>query len=179
MSGSLPGPIAASYGYPVSAGDTVSVTAYRVVPLDLQIASRVRASLREPDFGHPAYVDVARGPGPCGVCLCAFDAGAERRILFTYDPFRNREPFPLPGPVYIHERACPPHDGDDFPEALAQLPLTLSAYGAGCEMITWERVVGAPAVESAVTRLLARPAVTYVHARGTGGGCFICEFVLR
>ena len=32
---------------------------YRVIALDQKIAWRVRANLRAPDFGYPAYVDVA------------------------------------------------------------------------------------------------------------------------
>jgi hypothetical protein len=155
---------------------TAAATAYRVIPLDQEIASHVRASLRAPDFGHPAYVDVAGGCGPCGLCLRKFDVGAERRILFTYDPFRKREPFPLPGPVFVHERTCTRYAGERFPAELADLPLTLYAYGAGCEQITSEHVVGTAAIESTVCRLLARPAVAYVHARNTAAGCFVCEF---
>jgi hypothetical protein len=58
--------------------------------------------------------------------------GADRRILFTYDPFAGTEPFPLPGPVFIHESACEGYpEGAGLPEDLRSHALTLTAYRRG------------------------------------------------
>ena len=94
---------------------------FRVVAILDAIADSVRAELVAPVYGHPAYAEVARGYGPCRLCLRTFTVGADRRILFTYDSFQDKEALPLPGPVYIHEVACEryPEDGG-FPEDLRQ-----------------------------------------------------------
>lgn len=96
----------------------------------------------------------------------------ERRILFTYDPFADSDPFPLPGPVYIHEAACDryPEDGG-LPPVLRTRSLTLNAYQRGRRLVAQERVEGIVA-ERALERLLALPEVDYVHLHDTVAGCF-------
>jgi hypothetical protein len=44
-------------------------------------------------------------------------ATRDRGILFTYDLFAGVESLPQPGPVYVHEEACPRCAGDSgFPK---------------------------------------------------------------
>ncbi|MCM0678869.1 DUF1203 domain-containing protein [Micromonospora phytophila] len=151
------------------------MAAYRVIPLDEELAWKVRGSLRAPDYRHPAYVDTADSVGPCRVCLRPFRVGADRRILFTYDPFRRHEPFPLPSPVQIHEAGCPRYTGHRLPAELSGLPLTFEGYGPGRELIAEERHAATAEAESAIARILGRPSVAYVHVRDTATGFFICE----
>jgi hypothetical protein len=150
---------------------------YRVTPIDERLAREVRTTLRAPDYEHPAHVEeIATGYGPCRLCLEKFTVGADARILFTYDPFRGVEPFPLPSPIYIHERESTPYDETSgFPPGQADLPLTFNAYGPGREVVTQERVRSQDAVRPTIERLLGRPSVKYVHVRNTEAGCFICS----
>ncbi|MDQ7903625.1 DUF1203 domain-containing protein [Phytohabitans sp. ZYX-F-186] len=153
------------------------MAAYRVIPLDEELAWTVRGSLRAPEYRHPAYVDIADAPGPCRVCLRPFRVGVERRILFTYDPFRRHHSFPLPSPVQIHEGACGVYNGQRVPPELAGLPMTLDGYGAGRELIAEERPATFAELEPAIARIFVRPSVVYIHVRDTDSGFFVCELI--
>jgi len=148
------------------------MTPFRVVAILDGIADSVRADRVAPVYGHPAHVEVARGYGPCRLCLRTFTVGVDRRILFTYDSFQDKEALPLPGPVYIHEAPCEryPEDGG-FPEGLRSHALTLNAYGQGRRLIAQEYVADGR-VEAVIERLLARADVDYIHVRDTSAGCF-------
>jgi hypothetical protein len=148
---------------------------FRVVALDPATAEEVRTTLRTPMWGYPATVETATGYGPCRTCLRMFAIGSERRILFTHDPFAGLEPYPLPGPVYIHERRCAPYaDPTRFPPALRPLSMTFNAYGRGRELRA-QAYVSNGDVEGAAAQLLADPHVAYVHARNTDVGCFLLQ----
>ena len=145
---------------------------YRVVALDLDTARKVRDSRRSPGYGHPVHSEIATGYGPCRVCLRDFEVGVDRRLLFTCDPFFRTEPFPLPGPVFIHEAECEryPEDGG-FPDDLLTHRLTFAADARGPILRAEERVEGL-AIPEAVSRLLSRPDVDYLHVRDTQAGCY-------
>ena len=148
---------------------------FRTVPIPVELAARARAEGRSPQYGHPAHRERAAGYGPCRLCLDTFEIGAEDRLLFTYNPFDGFDPYPSPGPVFVHADGCNAFDAPEgFPETLRELPLTLEAYGAGRWPVARERVTGGD-VEGAATRLLANPAVLYVHVRNTEAGCYIAR----
>ena len=145
---------------------------YRVIGIPSAVAEAVRATRRSAFGGWPTHVEVSTGHGPCRLCLQNFDVGSDRRILFTYDPFAGLEPFPLPGPVFVHEEPCeayPVHNG--FPEGLVVHPLTLNAYGAGRTLLAQVRAEPGQA-DSAIAALLAQPDVSYIHVRDTKAGCY-------
>ena len=145
---------------------------FMVVPIDPGIAEYVREHDQDPQYGYPATRQAATGYGPCRVCLSTFVVGRDRRILFTYNPFDGIEPYPQPGPVFIHENACEPYaDADVFPPELRAMPMTLEAYAHGPELVSFVRIDDEP-VEAALARLLSDPAVDYVHVRNTEAGCF-------
>jgi hypothetical protein len=105
-------------------------------------------------------------------CLRTFRVGEERRILFTYDPFHGIEPFPLPGPVYIHADQCSRYDeAAGFPEDLRSHPLTFDAY-AGKRRLLSEEHVDEPDIDTILSTLLAMPDVKYVHVRDRDAGCY-------
>ena len=146
--------------------------AYRFLAISDVTAEKVRTTRRSPGYGHPVHAEIATGYGPCRLCLRDFEVGADRRLLFTLDPFYGLESFPLPGPVFIHESECdryPEYGG--FPEDLLSHDLTLVAYGRGRFQRDEQRVTG-DAVEPAIERLLARTDVDYVHVRDTSAGCY-------
>lgn len=147
---------------------------YRITALDPTVAQRVRKSLRAPGYEHPAHVEVAAGLGPCRACLRLFKVGEERRILFTYDSFAGREPYPLPGPIFIHEEPCVYEQHLGVPDGLSRLPVTLNAYQDGRTLISTARVDGSE-FDAAVTSLLQRLDVDYVQVHGTEAGCFIAR----
>lgn len=145
---------------------------YRFLAISEQTAEKVRTTRRSPGYGHPVHEEVATGYGPCRLCLRDFEVGVDRRLLFTLDPFYGLEPFPLPGPVFIHESECdryPEYGG--FPEDLLSHDLTLVAYGRG-KIHREETRVKNGAVEAALERLLSRADVDYVHVRDTQAGCY-------
>jgi hypothetical protein len=149
---------------------------YHVIAMDDALAAEVRATRKAPDYPHPAHAEVAGDSAPCRVCLGRFRAGEERRLLFTYDPFRDTVDLPLPGPVFIHEDGCAPYDpGAGFPPSLRDAPLTLNAYGPDRTLVDRERTHGGEELEAAVDRLLDARRVDYIHVRSTRAGCFLCR----
>ena len=81
----------------------------QVVSIDPEIADYVRGHDHDLQYGYPATHDLADGRGPCRSCLRTFVVGRDRRILFNYNPFDGIEPYPQPGPVFIHEEPCEPY----------------------------------------------------------------------
>ena len=151
------------------------MSGYRVVALDPETARKVRDSRRSPGYGHPVHSEIATGYGPCRLCLRDFEVGVDRRLLFTFDPFFQVEPYPLPGPVFIHEAECDRHPEDGaFPVDLLAHRLTLVAYARGRVLRAEEHVerVESPEIEKVVSRLLSRPDVDYLHVRDTEAGCY-------
>ena len=147
---------------------------YRVLPIPDEIADAARATLRSPQYGHPAHVETATGYGPCRSCLTTFREGAEERLLFTYDAFAGIDPYPEPGPIFVHRERCTPHAGDGFPSGLRGLPLTLEAFGDARWMLRREHV-GEREPAALVAELLAIPEVLYLQVRNREAGCFIAR----
>ena len=144
---------------------------YRVIAIATSLVEELKAS-GVGLYGHPAHEEVATGHGPCRHCLRAFRVGEERRILFTFDPFHQLEPLPLPGPVFVHADECRRYDESaGYPADLASLPVTLNGYGAGRRLLAQEWVDGGRA-EAAVGRLLSRTDIDYIHVRDTSAGCY-------
>ncbi len=146
---------------------------YRVIALPLETAQRVRRTRQSPGYGHPVHAEVATGYGPCRLCLRDFEAGVDRRLLFTFDPFFGIDPFPLPGPVFIHESDCVPYPPDGgFPSDLRAHRLTLTSYARGRRPLAEEHVTDGPALDAAITRLLGEENVDSIHVRDTDAGCY-------
>ena len=144
---------------------------FLVSAIPTKVADLVRSTMRAPGYGHPAHVEVASGYGPCRHCLRTFHVGAEKRILFTYDPFFGLEPLPLPGPIFLHAHACERYDSAGFPEDMRSHRLTFVAYGAGRRVLA-EEYVDDGAVEAVIGRLLAMVEARYLHVRDTEAGCY-------
>jgi hypothetical protein len=145
--------------------------AMRVVAMSTEIAESVRKTMKDPQYGFPAYTNVAQGDAPCRHCLRMISPGMQQ-TLFTYNAFAGLEALPLPGPVYIHSEACERYSEDGgFPAALRQSPRTLNAYGRGRRLLAQEYVEGGN-VDSTIERLLERADVDYIHVRSTTAGCY-------
>lgn len=144
----------------------------RVVAIPTKTAEIVRATLRAPVYGFPAYAEVATDDAPCRHCLRTFKAGEDRRILFTFDRFAGIETLPQPGPVYVHADACPRYSEDaGFPEELRGSPRTLEAYARGRRLLAQE-IVADGKFEPAIEKLFAHQDVDYLQVNSTTAGCF-------
>lgn len=150
------------------------MVSFRVVGIPDDLSRQARATLESPQYGHPAQIAVATGYGPCRSCLATFEKGKDERILFTYDPFAGLDPYPSPGPIFIHREECPAWDAGDFPQQLRDLPLTFEGYGAERWIVARERPADGD-VEAAIERLFANPEVRYIHVRNTEAGCYIAR----
>lgn len=147
---------------------------FRVVGIPTEVSQEARTTRKSPQYGHPTHTEVATGYGPCRSCLTTFEVGKEERLLFTYDPFAGLDPYPSPGPIFIHAGECPAWDSESFPPALRGLPLIFEGYGDERWIVARERLVDGDA-ETAIERLLANPDVHYVHVRNYEAGCFVAR----
>jgi hypothetical protein len=147
------------------------MTPMRVVAIPTEIAESVRKTKKDPQYGFPAYTNVATGDAPCRHCLQIISPGMQQ-TLFTYDPFAGNETLPLPGPVYVHAEACERYPEEaGFPAALRQSPRTLNAYGHGRRLLAQEYVEGGN-VDATIERLFERSDIDYIHVRSTTAGCY-------
>ena len=145
---------------------------YRVTALRQQTADDVRTTLTAPGYGHPAHVEIAKGTGPCRLCLRPFRVNEEERVLFTYNPFPDAADLPSPGPIFVHAASCARFEGSGFPPGLLGLPLMLEGYDDRGVAVARIR----PADPDASARdVLARPGVAYAHVRHAEAGCFIAR----
>jgi hypothetical protein len=152
---------------------------FRIIPIPDKVAEQVRSTLKAPKYGHPAHVEVATGYGPCRSCLHTFVEGQEKRILFTYDPFHKLDPYPSPGPIFIHEQPCPPFSGEaDFPDELRKIPLVLEAFGENRSLLAEKRFRDGQ-LEQHAERILKDSRVKYIHLRNGEAGCFIARIERR
>jgi len=147
---------------------------YKVVPIASEIARSVRENMVSAQYGHPAFADVAKGYGPCRVCLKTFVKGAEERILFTYNAFENLSDLPLPSPVYIHKDECESFDENGFPPELIDLPLLFEGFGNDSELVTRD-AVKKDGIEDQITEIFAVSAVGYINIRNAEAGCFVAR----
>lgn len=147
---------------------------YKIVPISSETARSVRENMKSPQYGHPAFADIAKGYGPCRVCLKTFRKGAEERILFTYNAFENLSDLPLPSPVYIHRDECEAFDDTGFPPELIELPLLFEGFGKQSELIKRE-AVEKDDIETQIGEIFAVENVDYIHLRNAEAGCFVAR----
>ncbi len=149
------------------------MTAFRYAGLASHLAEEVRATLRSPQYGHPAHREPARGYGPCRHCLRTFRVGEEDRLLFTYQPFAPGA-LPAPGPVFIHADGCARYDALDFPPEFRGLPIVVEGYSAANRLVAQEWVHEA-SPEAVIDRVFGDPAIAFVHLRNAEAGCFMAR----
>jgi hypothetical protein len=147
---------------------------YRIQGIPENIAATALATMRSPQYGHPAHVEVATGYGPCRLCLQTFTVGTDERLLFTYQPFTDPDALPAPGPVFIHREPCRRYDDALLPDALRPLPLVVEGYGAAGALLV-QRRVGSDNFEPVLNEVFGRPGTRYVHLRNAEAGCFIAR----
>ncbi|HEU5155012.1 MAG TPA: DUF1203 domain-containing protein [Gemmatimonadales bacterium] len=150
------------------------MTAFRYAGITNAMADEVRQTRRSPQYGHPAHEELAKGTGPCRLCLRTFVVGEEDRILFTYQPFSEPGSLPAPGPVFIHAEACERYDSATLPDDFRKLPMVIEGYLSGGKLALQTRVNG-KAAEELIAEAFAIPGVQYVHIRNGEAGCFMAR----
>lgn len=151
---------------------------FRFFGIPEEVAGEVRQTMRAPHYGHPAHRELAKGYGPCRLCLRTFEVGREERILFTYQPFGEPGSLPAPGPVFIHAGPCARYDAPELPPDFRALPLVVEAYKAGGRLVAQERVNGR-LPEEVLARVFEGSSADYAHIRNGEAGCFMAKVEIR
>ena len=113
----------------------------------------------------------ARFAFPCRVTLDDAEPG-ERLILLHYEHQPADSPFRSAHAVYVREAAAAPvTTRNALPPALRRRLLSLRGFDAAGMLRDADVVEGATA-EPVITRMLADPAVAYLHAHYARPGCY-------
>jgi hypothetical protein len=127
--------------------------------------------------GQPPERHVSDGIGnPCRRCLTEIAAG-EPMLVLAYRPFPALQPYAEVGPIFLHARSCARHEGAGVPPMFRGWKrLLVRGYGGGHQIVYGTgQVVPVPELEAAVTALLDRPEVAYLHARSAANNCYQCR----
>ena len=108
---------------------------------------------------------------PCRVTLDDAEPG-ERLILLNYEHQSAETPFRSAHAIYVREiAAAPVTTTDTLPPALRRRLLSLRGFDA-TGMLRDADVVEGAAAEPVIARMLADPAVAYLHAHYARPGCY-------
>jgi hypothetical protein len=149
-----------------------SSTGFRVAALPADDLQRIRARGVD-DFGNALEPETVTGAGtPLRCCLREAEPG-ERVVLLAYRPAAVAGPYAEVGPVFVHAEACPGYDDEArYPESFRARNQLLRAYDARGRQVE-NVIVDGPVAERAITDLLGRPGVAYLHSRNVLAGCYM------
>lgn len=143
----------------------------RVTPLPADALDRVRTRGAD-DFGNPLTpVAVVAGETPLRCCLRDATAG-EQVVLVAWQPSALPGPYAEVGPVFVHAERCAGPAGAGYPEGFRHRRQLFRAYDAQGRQVDNEVHEGTGA-EAALSALLTRPDVAYVHSRNVLAGCYM------
>ena len=147
-------------------------TGFRVAALPAGELERIRARGVD-DFGNALEPEtVTAGGAPLRCCLRDAEPG-ERIVLIAYRPATIAGPYAEVGPVFVHAQACGGYaDEDRYPEGFRARNQLLRAYDERGRQVE-NVVVDGPAADRAITDLLGRPDVAYLHSRNVLAGCYM------
>jgi hypothetical protein len=148
-------------------------TGFRVAALPADDLERIRANGVD-DFGNALEpVTVRRAGGtPLRCCLREAEPG-ERVVLIAYRPAAVGGPYAEVGPVFVHAEACDGYVAEGrYPDGFRSRQQLLRAYDARGRQVE-NLIVDGPAAERAITDLLGRPGVAYLHSRNVLAGCYM------
>jgi hypothetical protein len=114
---------------------------------------------------------IADGPGyPCRVSLVDASPGDEL-VLCSYAHHPVASPYRGAGPLYARRAATRARYLDVVPPALASRLLSVRGYSEDGDLHAAEVVPGAE-LAAYLVRVLADPAIAFVHAHNARPGCF-------
>ena len=148
----------------------------RVSALPADQLERVRAWGVD-DFGNPHVVTVNRDEGgrPLRCCLREAEVG-EQVALLAWRPSPVPGPYAEVGPVFVHAERCEAGRGPATPRGSHRRQL-FRAYDPQGHQVDNQLVEGAEA-EAALSKLLSRSDVSYVHSRNVLTGCYMFQVEL-
>jgi len=119
-------------------------------------------------------VRASAGAGyPCRVSLADADAGDEL-LLLPYEHQAANSPYRASGPIYVKVGARQRTMAvGAIPESVRRRQISLRAYDAD-DMIVAAEVCAGESVGAEIERLLADPAVRYLHLHNAKRGCYSC-----
>ena len=148
----------------------------RVLPIPPTRLSAIIASGRD-HLGNPVQPWPVEGWEPLRCCLRIAEPG-DQVSLVAYRPFDDPSPWSEVGPVFVHTAGCPGHDDPArLPQRLRTGPRILRTYHADGSM-DYADITLVPEgedIEPALTDLLSRPGVDFVHVRSSTAQCFTYE----
>jgi hypothetical protein len=151
------------------------MTTLRIRGIDTEEVRRLRDGGYDAN-GQPALVRIAEGlANPCRHCLGLIAEGDDRLVL-SYRPFDQPQPYAETGPIFLHRAECPRYDGDAVPAWFDFMdPAIVRGYD-GDDWIRYDtgNVVRGPEIADACRTILADPTVAYVHVRSKFN-CFQCR----
>jgi hypothetical protein len=149
---------------------TASFTVSAIPSSDLD---RIRARGYD-DFDNPVETIINRDDGGSPLRCCLRDAKAGERIaLIAYRPSDRGGPYAEVGPVFIHADRCDGYCATAaYPEGFRNRPQLFRAYGRDGRQLH-NRIVEPADVDSAITELLDRPDVDFIHSRNVLAGCYM------
>jgi hypothetical protein len=148
----------------------------RVVPIPSERLATIRTSGQD-HLDNPLAEWVAHGWEPLRCCLRTSRAG-ESLALIAYSPFADRSAWSEVGPVFIHLRECAGYDRPgELPDDLRTGPRVLRTYHPDGSIAYEDIISVAPGedIEPALTNLLSRPHIAWVHVRAQLSQCFTYE----
>jgi hypothetical protein len=152
---------------------TARRAAFRVDAIPAGDLDRIRANGVD-DFGNPLEPRLVRESGgtPLRCCLREADAG-ERVVLIAYRPAAVGGPYAEVGPVFVHAERCDGYaETGRYPQGFRHRQQLLRAYDARGRQV--ENVIAdGVRAELAITDLLRRPDVAFVHSRNVLAGCYM------
>lgn len=145
---------------------------FRIVGLAPEAYAHLwRASAQELEQVGARRMVVTEKPGaPCRVSLDDAEIG-EDVILLSHEHQPNATAYRQQGPIFIRDIGRRFDQANSIPPAFARRPLSLRAFDDAHMMVDAELTDGAEA-GGLIERLLANPAVAYIHAHYARRGCY-------
>ncbi len=146
---------------------------FRGIPTDR--FERLRLGGLDANGQAPIAMKAEGGANPCRHCL-GLIADGETKLVLSYRPFDEPQPYAETGPIFLHQTACAHYDDEQVPPWFHFLdPAAIRGYGAD-NWIRYEtgRIVRGIELAEAVNSIFADAAIAYVHIRSKFG-CFQCR----
>ncbi|MFL6163763.1 MAG: DUF1203 domain-containing protein [Jatrophihabitantaceae bacterium] len=128
-----------------------------------------------PMTGWRTFTD-SDGGAPLRCCLRQSRVG-ERITLASVAPPGPAGAYLETGPVFVHAEGCTGPATDGYPAEFRTRPQVFRAYGADGTIVGGELVEPGEGQEAVAARLLADPAVAFLHSRNVVHGCYM--FAIR
>jgi hypothetical protein len=126
--------------------------------------------------GQIPQTHVAEGlANPCRHCLGLIAEG-DRKLVLSYRPFDEPQPYAETGPIFLHAADCPRYERDEMPAWFDFLdPAIIRGYGQD-HWIRYDtgNVVPGTTLTEVCREILADSTIAYVHIRSKFN-CFQCR----